>query len=121
MRQYHRRSSSVARQNQGIKQSRNRITMREFRRMNDGAVNLRRICSFKEIGLRRRRNETLLPSNLTLAGSEVDRVGANRESSLGTVSPEECKKGYYCFIVAVWVSCWTGIELRYAACVDERV
>ena len=43
MRQYPRRSSSVAPQNQGIKQSRNRISMRRRRRMVDGATNLSRI------------------------------------------------------------------------------
>ena len=41
MRQYPRRSSSVARQNQGIEQSRNR--------MDEGARKLRRIVSIKEI------------------------------------------------------------------------
>ena len=39
--------------------------------MDEEARRLRRIGSIKEIGFRRRRNETILPSDLTLAGSDV--------------------------------------------------
>ena len=53
MRQYPRRSSSVARQNQGIKQTRTR----------------------KQCASGRRRTDTIFPSNLTLAGSEFHIVG----------------------------------------------
>ena len=81
MRLYTRRSSSVVRQNQGIKQSRNRTTMRESSTDGEGATNLRNIGSFKKIDVRRRRNETIFPSNLTLAGSKFHRVGAAIEEA----------------------------------------
>ena len=48
--------------------------------MDEEARRLRRIGSIKEIDFRRRRNETILPFDLTLAGSEFHTVG-NRESS----------------------------------------
>ena len=46
--------------------------------MNDSARKLRRIGSIRERGnvSRRRRNEVIFRSNLTLAGSEFYRVGA---------------------------------------------
>ena len=40
------------------------------RRMYEGARNLRKIGSFKEIGFRRRRNEATVTSNLILAENE---------------------------------------------------
>ena len=49
MRQYPRRSRSVARQNPGIEKTRNRKTMRESS-MDDGARKLRRTGSIKKIG-----------------------------------------------------------------------
>ena len=51
--------------------------------MDEEARRLRRIGSIKEIGLifRRRRNETILPSDLTLAGSEFHTVGAANEKA----------------------------------------
>ena len=52
--------------NQGIKLIRNRKTMLESL-MDEDARKLRMIGSIKEICFRRRRNETLLPSDLTLA------------------------------------------------------
>ena len=80
LRQYHRRSSSVARQIQGIKQSRNRKTTRETS-MDEDARKQRRIGSIIEIRFRRRRNETILRSDLTLAGSELHTVGAAAETA----------------------------------------
>ena len=44
---------------------------------------LRRIGSIKDIGFRHRRNETILPSDLTLAGSEFHTVGAATEKAQG--------------------------------------
>ena len=49
--------------------------------MNEGARNLRRIGIFKEIGFRRRRNETIFPYRLTLAGSKFQIVGATIEKA----------------------------------------
>ena len=43
--------------------------------MAEGARKLRRIGSITEVGFRCQQNETLLPSNLTLAGSEFHTVG----------------------------------------------
>ena len=40
-----------------------------------------RIGSIKEIGFRRRRNETILPSDLTLAGIKLHTVGAATEKA----------------------------------------
>ena len=50
MRQYPRRASSVTRQNHGVKQSRNRKTMRELSADDECARKLRRISSIEEIG-----------------------------------------------------------------------
>ena len=50
LRQYPRRSNSVSRHDQGIKQPRNRITKRKSSTDDDDARNLRTIGSFKEIG-----------------------------------------------------------------------
>ena len=47
--------------------------------MDEEAMRLRRIGSIKEIGFRRRRNETILPSDLTLAESEFYTVSAATE------------------------------------------
>ena len=52
--------------------------------MDEGSRKLRRIGSIKEICFRRRRKETiifLLPSDLTLTGSEFHRVGAATEKA----------------------------------------
>ena len=49
--------------------------------MDEEARKLRRIGSIKEIGFRRRRNETVLPSDLTLSGSEFHRVGEATEKA----------------------------------------
>ena len=49
--------------------------------MDEEARRLRRIGSIKEICFRRRRNETILPSDLTLAGSEFHTVGAATEKA----------------------------------------
>ena len=49
--------------------------------MAEGARKLRRIGSIKEVGFRRQQNETLIPSNLTLAGSEFHTVGAATEKA----------------------------------------
>ena len=49
--------------------------------MDEEARRLRKIGSIKEIGFRRRRNETMLPSDLTLAGSEFHTVGATIEKA----------------------------------------
>ena len=49
--------------------------------MDEDARRLRRIGSIKERGFRRRRNETILPSGLTLAGSEFHTVGAATEKA----------------------------------------
>ena len=48
--------------------------------MDEDARKLRRIGSIKEICFRRRRNETISPSDLTLAGSELYTVGAATET-----------------------------------------
>ena len=47
---------------------------------------------------------TILPSDLTRAGSEFHTVGAATEKSRvpAFVSPDECKEGYYWLSVAVW-------------------
>ena len=50
------------------------------RRMDEDVRKLRRIGSFKEVGFRHRRNETIFRSNLALAENEFHRVG-NSESS----------------------------------------
>ena len=50
--------------------------------MDEDARKLWRIGSIKEICVRRRRNETILPSDLTLAGSEFYTVGAATEKAL---------------------------------------
>ena len=49
--------------------------------MDEEARRIRRIGSIKEIGFRRLRNETILPSDLTLAGSEFHTVGAATEKA----------------------------------------
>ena len=49
--------------------------------MDEEARRLRKIGNIKEIGFRRRRNETILPSDLTLAGSEFHPVGAATEKA----------------------------------------
>ena len=49
--------------------------------MDEGSRKLRRIDSIKEICFRRWRKETLLPSDLTLTGSEFHRVGAATEKA----------------------------------------
>ena len=49
--------------------------------MDEDARRLRRIGSITEIGFRRRRNETTLPSDLTLAGSKFHTVGAATEKA----------------------------------------
>ena len=51
--------------------------------MDEEARRLRRIGNIKEIGFRRRRNETILPSDLKLAGSEFHTVGAVPWCSVG--------------------------------------
>ena len=50
--------------------------------MDEEARKERRIGSIKEIGLRRRRNETILPSDLTLAGIEFHTIGAATEKKI---------------------------------------
>ena len=54
--------------------------------MDEEARRLRRIGTIKEIGFRRRRNETVLPSDLTLAGSEFHIVGATTEKIVNAVA-----------------------------------
>ena len=49
--------------------------------MDEEAMRIRKIGRIKEIGFRRRRNETILPSDLTLAGSEFHTVGAATEKA----------------------------------------
>ena len=49
--------------------------------MDVGSRKLRRIGSIKEICFRHRRKETILPSDLTLTGSEFHRVGAAAEKA----------------------------------------
>ena len=49
--------------------------------MDEEARRLRKIGSIKEICFRRRRNETILPSDLTLAGREFHTVGAATEKA----------------------------------------
>ena len=49
--------------------------------MDEEARMPRRIGSIKEICFRRRRNETILPSDLTLAGSEFHTVGVATEKA----------------------------------------
>ena len=49
--------------------------------MDEEARRLRRIGSIKENVFRHWRNETILPSNLTLAGSEFHTVGAATEKA----------------------------------------
>ena len=49
--------------------------------MDGKARRLRRIGSIKEIGFRCRRNETILPCDLTLAVSEFHTVGAATEKA----------------------------------------
>ena len=68
----------MVRQNQGIKQSNNLITIviTSLRQMDEGARNLRRIVSFKQISFK-----TIFPSNLTQTGSEFHRIGVATESS----------------------------------------
>ena len=51
--------------------------------MDEEARRLRRIGSIKEV-FRRRRNETILPSDLTPAGSEFHTVGAANEKGQPT-------------------------------------
>ena len=60
---YPRKSSLVPRQNQGINQCHNRKQCVSRQRMDEEARRLRR-------------NETILPCDLTLAGSEFHTVGA---------------------------------------------
>ena len=71
----------MARQNQGIKQTRDRKQCVSRQWMDEEARRLRRIGSIKEIGFRRRRNETILPSELTLAGSEFHNICAATEKA----------------------------------------
>ena len=63
--------------------------------MGEGAR--KRIDSITNIGFRRRLNETIFPSYLTLPGNEFHRVGAATEKARVPLSfsPEECLKGYY--------------------------
>ena len=49
--------------------------------MDEDTRKLRRIGSIKEIGFRGRRNKTILPSDLTLPGSEFHTVGAATEKA----------------------------------------
>ena len=63
-----------------IKQTRNRKQCVSCQWIDEEARRLRRIGSIKEV-FRRRRNETILPSDLTLAGSEFHTVGAATEKA----------------------------------------
>ena len=55
--------------------------MQTRNRMDEDATKLKRIGSIKEIGFSRRRNELILPFDLTLAGSEFHTVGATTEKA----------------------------------------
>ena len=70
---------------------------------------------------RRRRNLIILPSDLTLAGSEFYTVGAATEKTQSQLlfSPEECKEGYYWLNVAVWNFLLELASNLDKCCVDE--
>ena len=64
----------MARQNQGIKQTRNLKKCTSCQWMDEGARKLRRMAALKRQVFRRRWNETILPSDLTLTASEKIRI-----------------------------------------------
>ena len=85
--------------------------------MDEDPRKLRRIGSIKKIVFRRRRNETILPSDLTLAGSQFHTVGMATEKprvpafvfTRGMLVERSCLE----FLVGV------SIEFIYAGCVEE--
>ena len=90
--------------------------------MDEDVMKLRSIDSIKKIVFRRRRNETTLPSDLTLAGSEVHTVGAATEKA--RVPAFVFTRGMSRGLLRLERSCLeflagVNIEFRYAGCVDE--
>ena len=86
--------------------------------MDEEARKLRRIDNIKEIGFRRRRNETILPSDLTLAGSRNYTPLVPQPKKLGSrlsFSLEGCKEGYYWLSVAVWNFLLASWKHQYSA------
>ena len=89
--------------------------------MDEDVRKLWRIGSIKKIVFRRRRNETTLPSDLTLAGSEVHTVATEKARVPAFVFTRGMSRG----LLRLERSCLeflagVNIEFRYAGCVDEN-